>query len=118
MDLSDLNGRNVLKNNINDTVNTLAVMRNFIVGIHINAIDSWGNYKSIYENDSRYEYLNSMNYTSLSKFMTGLATILQDSRIRFFIPNTVKDSGKLEILVDALYRGGCSFESEVAEDEQ
>lgn len=118
VDLSDLNGRNVLKNNINDTVNTLAVMRNFIVGIHINAIDSWGNYKSIYENDSRYEYLNSMNYTSLSKFMAGLATILQDSRIRFFIPNTVKDSGKLEILVDALYRGGCSFESEVAGDEQ
>jgi hypothetical protein len=117
VDLTDLNGRNVLKKNINDTINTLAVMRNFLIGIHINAVDSWGGRNHVYENDSRNEYVNSFDYPTLSTFMAGLATILQDSRPRFFIPSTVKNSEKLEMLVDTLCRGGFSFESEVTDNE-
>jgi hypothetical protein len=111
VDLSDLNGRNALKKNINDTINTLAVMRNFLIAIHVNSIDSWGFNNYIYEN------ISALDYPNLSTFMSGLSTILQDSRPRYFIPNTVKSTEKLEILVDTLYRGGCSFYSEVTENE-
>ena len=54
-----------------------------------------------------------MDYPSLSMFMAGLSSVLQDSRARYFIPNYVKNSDSLEILIDTLYRGGCYFESEV-----
>jgi hypothetical protein len=113
VDFTDYRGKNIIKNNIDDMVNTLASMRNFIVGLHMNAIDSWGRYKDIYVNDERHEYISTMDYPTLSTFMAGLSTILQDSRPRYFIPNTVRNSETLEILIDTLYRGGCCFESEV-----
>lgn len=118
VDFTDLNGRNVIKKNVNDMVNTFSTMRNFIVGIHINAVDSSGMSRHTYENDSRREYINTMDYPTLSTFMAGLTMILQDSRPRYFIPNTVKNSDKLEILIDTLYRGGCCFESEVIRSEE
>ncbi|SEW43269.1 hypothetical protein, partial [[Clostridium] fimetarium] len=113
VDLTDRSGKNSLKSNIEDMVNTLATMRNFIVGLHINDISSWGRNSHIYENDKRHEYINTMDYPSLSMFMAGLSSVLQDSRSRYFIPNYVKNSDALEILIDTLYRGGCYFESEV-----
>ncbi len=59
-----------------------------------------------------------MDYPTVSTFMAGLMTILQDSKSRYFIPNTVKDSEKLETLIDILYRVGCCFESEETENEE
>ena len=118
VDFSDRNSRNKLKKNMNDMINTFAGMRNFIIGIHINEIDTWGIRSHVYSNDKRDEYVNSMDYPKMSTFMAGLSTILQDSRTRFFIPNTVKDSQKLEILIDTLYRTGCCFESEAMQNEE
>lgn len=118
VDFTDSNRRNTIKKDMDDMINTLASMRNFIVGIHTNEIDSWGTNSHTYHNDKRYEYINSFDYPTLSTFMSGLAIILQDSRPRYFIPNTVKNSEKLEILIDTLYRVGCCFESEVTENEE
>jgi hypothetical protein len=118
VDLTDRSGKNSLKSNIQDMVNTLATMRNFIVGLHINDIGSWGRNSYIYENDKRHEYINTMDYPSLSTFIAGLSMVLQDSRTRYFIPNFVKNSDALEILVDTLYRGGCYFESGVTDLEE
>lgn len=113
VDLTDLSGKNILKSNMDDMVNTLATMRNFVVGLHINNLSSWGRNSYIYENDKRHEYISTMDYPSLSTFMAGLSTVLQDSRARYFIPNFVKNSDALDILIDTLYRGGCYFESGV-----
>ncbi|WP_353095719.1 hypothetical protein [Tissierella praeacuta] len=118
VDFTDTNRRNKIKKNMDDMINTLAGMRNLIIGIHINEIDSWGVNRHIYYNNKRREYINSMDYTTMSTFMAGLTTILQDSRSRYFIPNTVKDSEKLETLIDTLYRVGCCFESEETENEE
>jgi len=118
VDFTDHNGRNIIKSNIDNMVNILASMRNFIVGFHINAIDSWGRYREIYNNDKRYEYISTMNYPALSTFMAGLSTILQDSQPRYFIPSTVRNSETLEILIDTLYRCGCCFESGVVRNEK
>lgn len=118
VDFTDTSKRNKIKKNMDDMINTLAGMRNFIIGIHINEIDSWGINRQTYYNDKRREYINSMDYPTVSTFMAGLMTILQDSKSRYFIPNTVKDSEKLETLIDILYRVGCCFESEETENEE
>ena len=118
VDFTDNNGKNVLKKNMDDTINSLAVMRSFIVGIHLNNIDSWGRYRDFYRNDKRHECININEYPTLSTFMYGLSTIIQDSKPRYFIPDSVKNSDALEILVDTLYRSGCIFEKEVTYDEK
>lgn len=118
VDFTDKNKRNKIKENMNDMINTLASMRNFIIGIHINEIDSWSTSSQIYYSTDRQRFINTMDYPTVSTFMAGLTTILQDSRLRYFIPNAVKNPEKLEILVDTLYRAGYCFESEETEDER
>lgn len=117
VDFTDTNSRNPIKKKMDDTINTFAGMRNFIIGIHINQIDSWGAIRHIYHNENRYEYVSAMDYPKMSTFMAGIATILQDSRTRYFIPTAVKDSQKLEILIDTLHRAGCCFENEETQNE-
>lgn len=118
LDFTDKNKRNKIKKNINDMVNTLASMRNFIMGIHINEIDSWSTSSQIYYSTDRQRFINTMDYPTVSTFMAGLTTILQDSRSRYLIPNAVKNPEKLEILIDTLYRAGCCFESGETKDEK
>lgn len=118
VDFTDKNKRNKIKKNMNDMVNTLASMRNFIIGIHINEIDSWSTSSQIYYSTDRQRFINTMDYPTVSTFMAGLTTILQDSRSRYLIPDAVKNPEKLEILIDTLYRSGCCFESGVTGDEE
>lgn len=118
LDFTDKNKRNKIKENINDMVNTLAGMRNLIIGIHINEIDSWSPSSQIYYSTDRQRFINTMDYPTVSTFMAGLTTILQDSRPRYLIPNAVKNPEKLEILIDTLYRAGCCFESGETKDEK
>ncbi len=118
LDFTDKNKRNKIKENINDMVNTLAGMRNLIIGIHINEIDSWSPSSQIYYSTDRQRFINTMDYPTVSTFMAGLTTILQDSRSRYLIPNAVKNPEKLEILIDTLYRAGCCFESGETKDEK
>ena len=118
LDFTDKNKRNKIKENINDMVNTLAGMRNLIIGIHINEIDSWSTSSQIYYSTDRQRFINTMDYPTVSTFMAGLTTILQDSRSRYLIPNAVKNPDKLEILIDTLYRAGCCFESGETKDEK
>ena len=116
LDFTDKNKRNKIKENINDMVNTLAGMRNLIIGIHINETDSWSPSSQIYYSTDRERFINTMDYPTVSTFMAGLTTILQDSRPRYLIPNAVKNPEKLEILIDTLYRAGCCFESGETKD--
>lgn len=118
LDFTDKNKRNKIKKNINDMINTLAGMRNLIVGIHINEIDLWSPGSQIYYSTDRQRFINTMDYPTVSTFMAGLTTILQDSRSRYLIPNAVKNPDKLEILIDTLYRAGCCFESGETKDEK
>ncbi|MEW8994385.1 hypothetical protein [Clostridium sp.] len=112
IDFTDFNKKNILKENMVDTINSLATMRNFVIGIHLDSIDKWGGYRSIYNNDNRYEYISVYDYPTVSAFVQGLATIIQDSVPRYFIPEKVKDSETLEELIDLLYRGGFTFKKE------
>ena len=118
VNFTDSNGKNALKKEMEDTINSLAGMRSFIIAVHLNNIEEWGGYRTLYSNDKRHEHISTMDYPTISIFMQGLATILQDNRLRYFIPDTVKSSEALENLVDILYRTGCSFEKEVNADEE
>ena len=109
MDFTDSNRKNILKEKIEETINALSSMRSFIVGIHFNSIDSWSNYRGIYDEDSKHAYMSVHEYPTVSTFMQGLATIVQDSKVRYLIPEKVKNEDVLEGLIDILYRAGFSF---------
>ncbi|MGY5239183.1 hypothetical protein [Clostridium tertium] len=117
VDFTDSNRKNILKEKLEDTINALASIRSFIVGIHLNSIDDWSNYRDIYVEDSRHEYMSIYEYPTVSTFMKGLATIVQDGKIRYLIPEKVKNEEVLEGLIDLLYRAGFSFEKGVGADE-
>ncbi|RXI64476.1 hypothetical protein DP134_13210 [Clostridium tetani] len=109
VDFTDSNRKNILKEKIEETINALSSMRSFIVGIHLNSIDSWSNYRGIYDEDSKHAYMSVHEYPTVSTFMQGLATIVQDSKVRYLIPEKVKNEDVLEGLIDILYRAGFSF---------
>ena len=43
VDFTDSNRKNILNEKIEETINALSSMRSFIVGIHLNSMDSWSN---------------------------------------------------------------------------
>ncbi|MGY0372320.1 hypothetical protein [Clostridium sp. JNZ J1-5] len=110
VDFTDSNRKNILKEKMEETINALSSIRSFIVGIHLNNIDSWSNYRRIFDEDNNHTYMNIYEYPTVSTFMRGLATIVQDSKVRYLIPEKVKDEEKLEGLIDILYRAGFCFE--------
>lgn len=111
LDLVDTNGRNVLKNNMEDLVNTLHGRQNIIVGFYMNQLEDWGGYHHLYQSTSRRKvYHTTKNYQPFSEFMSALTVILDSTKPKYFIPQRVTSSEKLEALVDQLYRCGCKFE--------
>ena len=109
IDLVDTSGRNVLKKQMDALINTLAGTPDLFIGFHLNAIDSWGGFHGLYYSSKRSHLYERNPYPPFSEFMTGIATILQDSKPRFFIPQKITKSKDLEILTDQLYRCGCTF---------
>ncbi|MTK12246.1 MAG: hypothetical protein F8N39_09190, partial [Clostridiaceae bacterium] len=118
VDFTDSNRKNILKEKMEDTINALSSMRSFIVGIHLNSIDSWSNYRRVYDEDNKHAYMSIYEYPTVSTFMQGLATIAQDSKVRYLIPEKVKNEEVLENLIDILYRAGFSFEKGGSVDEK
>lgn len=111
LDMVDTNGRNVLKNNMEDLVNTLHGRQNIIVGFYMNQLEDWGGYHHLYQSTSRRKvYHTTKNYQPFSEFMSALTVILDSTKPKYFIPQRVTSSEKLEALVDQLYRCGCKFE--------
>ena len=101
-----------------ETINALSSIRSFIVGIHLNNIDSWKNYRRIFDEDSRHEYMSIYDYPTVGVFMQGLATIVQDSKARYLIPEKIDNEEKIEGLIDGLYRAGFCFEKGGGFDEK
>lgn len=118
VDFNDSNRKNILKEKMEDTTNALSSIRNFIVGIHLNNIDSWSNFRRIFDGDYRHEYMSIYDYPTVSAFMHGLATIVQDSKERYLIPEKIDNEEKLEGLIDTLYRAGFCFEKGDSIDEK
>ena len=58
------------------------------------------------------------DYPTVSAFMHGLATIVQDSKERYLIPEKIDNEEKLEGLIDTLYRAGFCFEKGDSIDEK
>lgn len=111
LDMVDTNGRNVLKNSMEDLVNTLHGRQHIIVGFYLNQLEDWGGYHHLYQSTSRSKvYHASKNYQPFSEFMSALTLILDNTHPKYFIPQKVISSEKLEVLVDQLYRCGCRFE--------
>lgn len=110
VDFSDSNRKNILKEKMGETINALSSIRSFIVGIHLNNIDSWSNYRRIFDEGNNHEYMSIYDYPTVGVFMQGLATIVQDSKSRYLIPEKIDNEEKLEGLIDGLYRAGFSFE--------
>ncbi|MCH5138550.1 hypothetical protein JMF89_15280 [Clostridiaceae bacterium UIB06] len=96
VDFTDSNRKNVLKEKMKDTINVLSSMRSFIVGIHLNSIDSWSDYSRVYDANNKHSYMSIYEYPTVSTFMQGLATIVQDSKVRYLIPEKVKNEEVLE----------------------
>lgn len=117
VDFTDVNHRNALKNNVSETIKILCGMRSFIAAVHINGIDNWQGYRNLYSDNEKHRYINANRSGALSEFLSGLGFVIQDNRERFFVPDTVKSSQKLEELVDILLRGGCCFNGEVPNGE-
>lgn len=109
VDFNDSNRKNILKEKMEETTNALSSIRSFIVGIHLNNIDSWSNYRRIFNEDKRHEYMDTNDYPTVSTFMQGLATIVQDSKERYLITEKIDNEEKLEGLIDRLYRAGFCF---------
>jgi hypothetical protein len=118
VNFTDSNRKNILKEKMEDTINVLSSMRSFIVGIHLNSIDFWSNYRKIYDGEDNHTYMTIYEYPTVSTFMRGLATIIQDSKVRYLIPEKVKSEEVLEDLIDILYRAGFSFEKGGSVDEK
>lgn len=118
VDFNDSNRKNILKKKMEETINALSSIRSFIVGIHLNGIDSWSNYRGIFDEDNKHAYINTYEYPTVSTFMRGLATIVQDSKVRYLIPEKVNNEEKLEGLIDILYRAGFCFEKGGSIDEK
>lgn len=111
VDMVDTNGRNVLKSNMEDLVNTLHGRQNIIIGFCMNQLEDWGSYHSLYQSKNRRKvYHATKNYQPFSEFMSALTTILNSTKPKYFIPQKITSPEKLEILVDQLYRCGCKFE--------
>ena len=110
VDFNDSNRKNILKEKMEETINALSSIRSFIVGIHLNNIDSWKNYRRIFDEDRRHEYMSIYDYPTVGVFMQGLATIVQDSKPRYLIPEKIDNEEKIEGLIDGLYRAGFCFE--------
>ncbi|GLC31126.1 hypothetical protein [Clostridium omnivorum] len=110
VDFNDSNRKNILKEKMNETINALSSIRSFIVAIHLNKIDSWSNYRGIFDEDGKHAYMSVYDYQTVSTFMQGLATIVQDSKVRYLIPEKIDKEEKLEELIDTLYRAGFCFE--------
>ena len=109
VDFTEFSRKNILKDNMKDTIGKLAAFRSFLVGVHLDSVESWSGYRTIYENDKRYKYISIYDYPRVSTFLQELSTIFQDSVPRYFIPDKVKSSDDLEKLIDLLYRGGFSY---------
>lgn len=109
VNFNDSNRKNILKEKMDKTINALSSIRSFIVGIHLNNIDSWSNYGAMFYDDHRHSYINTYDYPSVSVFMIGLATIVQDSKARYLIPDKIDKEEKLEVLIDTLYGAGFCF---------
>lgn len=118
VDFTDSNRKNILKEKMQETINALSSIRSFIVGIHLNNIDSWSNYRSIYDENHKHAYMSIYEYPTVSTFMQGLATIVQDSKVRYLIPEKVNNEERLEGLIDILYRAGFCFEKGGSIDEK
>ncbi len=101
-----------------NTINVLSSIRSFIIGIHINKIESWFNYRGVYYGDNGDTYVSIFDYPTVSAFMQGLATIVQDSKVRYLIPEKVKNDDDLESLIDAMYRAGFSFQKDGSYNEK
>lgn len=102
-------GRNILKKDCSDLTNILASNPNLFIGFHINQIDDWGSWKSMYSNQSRNLVIDRSPHPTFSEFMSTLSMILQDSNKRYLIPQKIKNTDELEKLTDVLYRCGCVF---------
>lgn len=118
VDFTDSNRKNILKEKMEETINALSSIRSFIVGIHLNNIDSWSNYRRIFDEDNRHAYMSIYDYPTVSTFMHGLATIVQDSKVRYLIPEKINNEEKLEEIIDTLYRAGFCFEKGGGIDEK
>lgn len=115
VNFSENRRKNDLGESIKEAMDTLVTFRRFIVAVHLNSLDGWSGYYSIYRNakddSSEFIYIDS-RVKPLSEFLACFATIIQDNRPRFFIPSSVKSDRALEELTDYLFRAGCWFESE------
>lgn len=105
---------------MSETVDALIAVRKSIIAIHLNALSGWSGYYKAYskdtERDSRYLYIDT-GVAHLSQFLSYFATMIQDGRPRYFIPDSVSGRSALEELVDYLFRAGIDFESEAVNDE-
>ena len=115
INFSDNRRRNDIGENLSGSVDILAALRKFIIAIHLNALSGWSGYHKTYskdiDEDSRYIYIDN-RVKPLSEFLACFATLIQDGRPRYFIPDSVGSSASLEELVDYLFRAGIDFESE------
>lgn len=116
VDYTDKNNRNQLKKDSSNALEFLAEVRSYVVAIHINEIVDWKRspekeYGKRDDAPDRIHYGTQDKYL-ISKFVSGLGMILQDSKERYLIPDTVKSSDGLEELIDVLMRAGCYFDLE------
>jgi len=118
VDFNESNRKNILKEKMNETINALSSIRSFIVAIHLNKIDSWSNYSRIFDEDGKHAYMSIYEYPAVSDFMQGLVSIVQDSKVRYLIPEKIDNEEKLEVLIDTLYRAGFCFEKGGSIDEK
>lgn len=109
IDLVDTSGRNVLKSRMNDLVDIVTSKPNLFIGFHMNAIDSWGRYHGLYSSSKKETLYDRKAYPPFSSYMSGISAILQDSNPKYFIPQKITKNEDLELLVDQLYRCGCTF---------
>jgi len=109
IDFSDSNNRNSFKNASDSVFSELSAMRNSVVAIHLHSIVDRG-WRSRDTGDRT--YINQHKYYSIPYFLVGLSMFMSDSRPRYFIPEKVKSSDKLEGMVDLLLRGGFTFQDE------
>ena len=109
VDFNDSNRKNILKDKMEKTINALSSIRSFIIGIHLNNVEAWNNYGGLYNEENRHTYMSVYEYPTVSRFMQGLATIVQDSKVRYLIPEKVKNEDALEGLIDMLYCAGFTF---------
>lgn len=116
IDYTDKNNRNQLKKYDSNALEFLAEVRSYVVAIHINEIVDWKRSpEKEYgrrDRDSDCIRYGTQDKYLISKFVSGLGMILQDSKERYLIPNTVKSSDGLEELIDVLMRAGCYFDIE------